>query len=170
MRYPENVSTVVDLLETKGISWSEYQEHLPYAGYQGFYYKQQETLRNDYVRKHNPLILFDSVVNNDTRRLQIKSFKSFEEDLNKKTLPQWMFITPNMANDGHDTGIKYAGTWLKTFLEPLLKNNYFMNDTLLVITFDENDSSRDHNSRLFFPGKDQNNADHDDSCVHLASW
>jgi len=33
---PSNVSTVVDLLDTKGISWAEYQEGSPYAGFQGF--------------------------------------------------------------------------------------------------------------------------------------
>jgi len=33
---PSNISTVVDLLDTKGISWAEYQEGLPYAGFQGF--------------------------------------------------------------------------------------------------------------------------------------
>lgn len=29
---PANISTVVDLLDTKGISWGEYQEDQPYAG------------------------------------------------------------------------------------------------------------------------------------------
>lgn len=33
-RAPANVSTVADLLDHKSISWSEYQEHLPYPGYQ----------------------------------------------------------------------------------------------------------------------------------------
>ncbi|GME91342.1 unnamed protein product [[Candida] boidinii] len=33
---PENISTVVDLLEEKGISWAEYQEHLPYTGFQDY--------------------------------------------------------------------------------------------------------------------------------------
>ena len=36
LSFPANVSTVVDLLDTKSISWGEYQEHLPYAGFLGF--------------------------------------------------------------------------------------------------------------------------------------
>lgn len=32
IQIPSNVSTIVDLLDTKGISWGEYQEDLPYAG------------------------------------------------------------------------------------------------------------------------------------------
>ena len=86
---PANVSTVVDLLDTKGISWSEYQEADPYAGFQGFNYSNQVNFANDYVRKHNPLILFDSVTSNATRLSLIKNFTSFNSDLAAKTLPQW---------------------------------------------------------------------------------
>ena len=31
-----SISTIVDLLEAKGISWAEYQENMPYDGFQGF--------------------------------------------------------------------------------------------------------------------------------------
>ncbi|KAK9382774.1 putative acid phosphatase [Kockiozyma suomiensis] len=139
-RIPSNVSNVVDLLDTKGISWAEYQEHQPYAGYQGFNYSNQETFANDYVRKHNPLILFDNVVNNSSRIENIKNFTSFYDDLENESLPQWMFITPNMTNDGHDTNIDVSGSWSRSFLEPLLNNSYFMKDTLVLLTFDENEN------------------------------
>jgi acid phosphatase len=105
LRIPGNVSTVVDLLDTKGISWGEYQENLPYAGFTGFNYSNQVSFNNSYVRKHNPLILYDSVVNNATRLSLIKNFTSFNSDVAAKTIPQWSFITPNMTNDGHDTTI-----------------------------------------------------------------
>ena len=49
---PNNVSSVVDLLEDKGISWSLYQEDMPYSGFQGFAWVNQQNGRNDYVRKH----------------------------------------------------------------------------------------------------------------------
>ena len=40
-RIPSNISTVVDLLDTKSISWGEYQEDMPYAGYTGFNFTNQ---------------------------------------------------------------------------------------------------------------------------------
>jgi acid phosphatase len=89
---PPNISTVVDLLDTKGISWAEYQEGLPYAGFLGFNYSNQLTYANDYVRKHNPLVLYQSITNNATRLSQIKNFTSFDSDLAAKTLPQWAFV------------------------------------------------------------------------------
>jgi acid phosphatase len=89
---PSNISTVVDLLDTKGISWGEYQESLPYAGFQGFNYSNQVTYANAYVRKHNPLILYSSVTSNATRLSLIKNFTSFNSDLAAQTLPQWAFV------------------------------------------------------------------------------
>lgn len=51
-----------------------------------------------------------------------------------------MFITPNMTSDGHDTSVTVAGSWLRGFLEPLLTNENFMQNTLVMITFDENET------------------------------
>jgi acid phosphatase len=50
---PANVATIVDLLDTKKISWAEYQEDIPFPGFQGYNYSNQETYANDYVRKHD---------------------------------------------------------------------------------------------------------------------
>ncbi|OAL33416.1 hypothetical protein AYO20_07272 [Fonsecaea nubica] len=137
---PEDVATVADLLDTKGISWGEYQEDIPFPGFQGFNYSNQVTFANDYVRKHDPLILYKSVTNNATRRALIKGFDGFQDDLANKALPQWAFITPNMTNDAHDTNITFSSQWLRNFMNPLLADEYFMNDTLVLLTFDENES------------------------------
>lgn len=137
IQVPSNVSTIVDLLDTKGISWAEYQEHLPYPGFLGFNFSNQQTYANDYVRKHNPLILFESVTNNATRLSLIKNLTSFTDDLNNKQLPQWAFITPNMTDDAHDTNITFSAKWERDWVTPILNNSYFYNDTLFLLTFDE---------------------------------
>ncbi|KFY72412.1 hypothetical protein V499_07458 [Pseudogymnoascus sp. VKM F-103] len=137
---PENVSTVVDLLEDKKISWGIYQEDMPYSGFQGFSSVNQKTGKNDYVRKHNPAVLFNSVANDADRLSKIKNLTMFQQDLKANKLPQWMFITPNMTSDAHDAPIGTAGAWLRTFLEPLLNDKNFMQNTMVLITFDENSS------------------------------
>lgn len=38
----------------KHISWAEYQENMPYSGFEGYAWVNQQTGANDYVRKHNP--------------------------------------------------------------------------------------------------------------------
>jgi acid phosphatase len=39
---------------------------------------------------------------------------------------------------GHDSTVTVAGAWTRRFLEPLLNNKKFMNNTLVLVTFDEN--------------------------------
>ena len=50
-RISSSTKTIVDLLEAKGVSWSEYEEDSPYSGFEGSYVNQK-TGANDYVRKH----------------------------------------------------------------------------------------------------------------------
>ncbi|KAI7203081.1 hypothetical protein KC316_g1695 [Hortaea werneckii] len=59
-RVAGNVSTITDLLEDKHISWGSYQEDMPYTGFEGFSWANQETRANDYVRKHNPPVIYDA--------------------------------------------------------------------------------------------------------------
>ncbi|KAH7265735.1 phosphoesterase family-domain-containing protein [Fusarium redolens] len=129
-RIPANVSTVIELLDTKQISWAEYQENFSYSGVQG-------ANGDGYVSKHNPLSSYDIISRNATRMARIKNFTSFEKDLAGRNLPQWAFFTPNIRDDGHDTGLAFAGRWLHKWLGPLMENEYFMNRTLIVVTFDE---------------------------------
>lgn len=135
-----NVSTIVDLLEEKNIAWGEYQEDLPYTGFEGSSWVNQDSGANDYVRKHNPAVIYNKNAGQVDRLSVIKNLTLFYEDLENDTLPQWMFITPNMTSDGHDTSVTVAGAWTRNFLEPLLNDTRFMKNTLVLITFDENSS------------------------------
>ncbi|EWC48482.1 hypothetical protein DRE_07758 [Drechslerella stenobrocha 248] len=145
---PANVSTVADLLEDKGISWGEYMEFLPYSGYTGKSFRDPKTSQSAYVKKHNPLIMHASAANKPDRRACVKNFTMFDTDLKNNNLPQWMFIAPDQRNNGHDTSVTYAGEWLRSWLEPLLKNPNFINNTLVLVTFDENDTYAKQN-RVF---------------------
>ncbi|KAH8901738.1 phosphoesterase-domain-containing protein [Thozetella sp. PMI_491] len=136
-RIGSSVKTIVDLLEAGGISWSIYQEDMPYSGFEADWVNQR-TGANDYVRKHNPLMSYDSVTSDLNRLAKCKNFTMFQKDLAANTLPQWMFITPNMTNDGHDTSVTVAGKWASSWLTPLLSNSNFNNGrTLIILTFDE---------------------------------
>ena len=49
-------------------------------------------------------------------------------------------MSPSMTDDGHDTSLAYATNWSRTFLTPLLQNPYFMNNTLILLTYDESET------------------------------
>jgi hypothetical protein len=154
-RADRNVSTLVDLLDTRGISWAMYQEDMPFSGFEGKAWVNQRNGANDYVRKHNPAVLFDSISGSEQRLSQIKNLSvtdtsrsMFHKDLRDNKLPQYMFITPNMTSDGHDTSATVAGKWCRSFLEPLLKDKNFMSNTLVLITWDENETYSQQNNIL----------------------
>jgi len=137
---PNNVSTIVDLLEAQSISWSSYQENMPTDGYPGYNYTNPDNYTY-YVRKHNPLVIFDSVGQNTTRAARIRNFNDFAVDVDNDTLSQWIFVTPNLRNDAHDTTIEYAASWLDYWLVPLLQDSNFNTPkTLILLTFDENET------------------------------
>jgi hypothetical protein len=102
-----------------------------------------------YVRKHNPTMIYDSVASVPSRLAKHRNFNDFAADVNASALPQWMFVTPNMVDDGHDTSVDYAASWLQYWLVPLLSNpNFNDNNTLVVLTFDENESYTENNCVL----------------------
>lgn len=139
-RIGSSVNTIVDLLEAKGVSWSLYQEDMPYSGFEADW--KNPAGKTDYVRKHNPLMSYDSVTSNTNRLAKSKNFTMFYSDLANNKLPQWMFITPNMTNDGHDSSVAVAGKWARNFLTPLLTNpNFNAARTLVHLTFDEGSST-----------------------------
>ncbi|KAJ7110928.1 phosphoesterase family-domain-containing protein [Mycena epipterygia] len=144
---PSNISTVIDLLEAKRISWATYQENMPANAFYGYSYtapnygNASAAPYTYYVRKHNPLMIYDSVSQDPKRSGRIRSFNDFANDVVNGTLPQWVFVTPNMINDAHDTTIDFAASFLEYWLLPLLTDPR-VNDpeTLILLTFDENET------------------------------
>jgi len=147
---PPNISTIVDLLEAKKVSWATYQENMPTNASPLFNFTSPNyNTKNGsyiyYVRKHNPLVIHDAITSTASRRRRIRNFNDFAADATANALPQWIYFTPNMVNDGHDTTIDFTSHWLKYWLVPLLKNPKFnsgsgKNGTLIVLTFDENET------------------------------
>jgi len=151
---PENITTIVDLLVQKGVSWATYQENLPTIAWAPDFTQTNYVSGNGtykyYVRKHNPLVIHDAIANTSQAAF-IRNFNDFAADVTADVLPQWMFITPNLVNDGHDTTIDYISSWLKYWLYPLLQDERFNSGededgTLILLTFDENETYNTRNA------------------------
>ena len=137
-----DATSVVDLLEAKGITWRAYMENLPA-------HNKAVCISDDrlYFRKHNPFVSFNNIRNNAARLDNVVNADRLRADLDGGTLPQFGWYTPNIQNDGHSppdstpvhrwSGVISASHWLEKFLEPLLANPSFMKGTLVVVTFDE---------------------------------
>ncbi|KAI1179879.1 phosphoesterase family-domain-containing protein [Nemania sp. FL0916] len=142
VRIPANVSTIVDLLEPRNISWGGYFEGIPGPGYMaeasvGRTENQSPDGTWDYVRKHNPFVSYDSVNLDGNRLLRVQSFDEFQDDFTAGVIPQFVMMSPNMLNDGHNTTLDYATNWAREFLKPLLTDGAFTEKTLVQLTYDE---------------------------------
>ncbi|CAG8531058.1 19485_t:CDS:1 [Racocetra fulgida] len=83
----------------------------------------------------------NTIRNNATRCAKIVPGTRLDTDITNNAVPQFVYYTPNQNNDGHDTGVAFANNWLKNWLEPKLTKSAFTTNTLIFITFDEDDRS-----------------------------
>lgn len=135
--YDLNVRSIADILEEKGLTWKSYQENYPADG--ACHTDKIIGGAHSYARKHNPFMSFVNINRNATRcSKHIVNSSDLDADATSRLLPHYMFYTPNLIHDGHDSNIPTCSKWLKDFLEPKLVDPVFSN-TLFWITFDESD-------------------------------
>ncbi|KAF8495810.1 phosphoesterase family-domain-containing protein [Hysterangium stoloniferum] len=145
---PPNVTTVVDLLEDKGIAWATYQENMPCDGYNGNTFSSVNYLNTSsqaplafYFRKHNPFVQFESIRFNSERAKRLRNYNDFAADIKADRLPSYVMLTPNIQNDGHDSAPTFVDQYLQYFLTPLLEDKRFNGPkTVIMLTYDEDDS------------------------------
>ena len=130
-----NAASLPDLIEASGRTWKTYQEDMPSPCFIGS--------EGDYEQKHNPFIYFDPIrLDKDRCERSIVPFSALQTDVEAGTLPNFIFITPNICNDGHDCPFDAADKWLKQQLEILVPaldkagGNY-----LVVMMFEEGDGN-----------------------------
>jgi hypothetical protein len=155
--YPASVKTIADQLESKHLTWRGYMEDMgndpsreakrcarPEIGGNGLL---KATATDAYAYRHNPFIYFHSIIDRPAVcDKNVVNFDHLVRDLKSAaTTPNYVFLTPNVCNDGHDApckdgrpgGLVTANEWLKTWVPRILAAPAFKKDGLLVITFDE---------------------------------
>ena len=125
---------VVRELVNAGKSWKCYAESIPAQGYLG-------GDSGNYLRHHNPFSYLSDVQNDSTQAANIVPFTQFPSDLTANALPQFSFIVPDVSDDAHNGTLAQADSWLQSNIAPLLSNSSFQSSGLLIITFDEADST-----------------------------
>ena len=126
-----NSRSLPDLLEASGRTWKAYVEGLPTAGFLGTY-------SGRYAMKHNPFVYFEPI-RKDPERLRhgVVPISQLASDLEKKALPDYAFIIPDMCNSAHDCAVEVTDQWLGAVVGSILGSPAFDMNSLLVLTFDE---------------------------------
>ena len=132
---------LVTLLQHAGVSWRTYQEDIS-----GTYVPLTAT--NGYAPKHNPFVFFDDVTGTNSPVCaygiaHIRPYTELARDLTNGTLARYIFITPNLCHDMHDTcapvsnAIRQGDNWLASEVPKILASPAYQNSGALFITWDE---------------------------------
>ncbi len=126
-----NAPSLADQIEASGRTWKDYQEDMLAPCFIGSRYP--------YAQKHNPFIYFDPIRLNTPRCKQhIVPLTELDQDIANGTLPNFIFVTPNLCNDAHDCFVNVADAWLNTFLQKLTPVlDATQQPYLIVLTWDE---------------------------------
>ena len=119
-------------------TFTGYSEGLPQAG-------SLVCTAGEYARKHVPWTDFSKDNPNDNQ-----PFTSFPTDFTQ--LPLVSFVIPNLLDDMHDGTIQQGDAWLQANLSAYA--DWAMNNnSLLVITWDEDDGSENNQIATIFVGE-----------------
>lgn len=169
--FPDTIEdrTIADLLD-----WRNYAENYPGSDKDCYFLKDPSGSK--YARKHVPFLSFIKVQKESCQRVVsvdtktgnpfVTDISNFRKDPQKNPLPQYMFYSPNLDDDGHDpyvrpkVGLKKASTWLHSFLKDWLAfddktwvpSDAKLNKLLVVVTFDESEGSSSNNIYTVFLG------------------
>ena len=158
--YPKLVKTLPDQLEAAGFTWRGYMEDMgkdpnrerPTCGHPPLGARDHTmfaTAADKYAAKHNPFVYFHAIIDDRARcDAHVVSLDLLPRDLQAlETTPNYVFITPNLCNDGHDPecidgspgGYPAIEAFLRKWVPLITASAAFKQDGLLVITFDESE-------------------------------
>lgn len=141
VNHQSSTQHLVTLLNNAGISWKSYQE-----GISGSVCPL--TSEGLYGAKHNPMVYFDDVTNNNNPDsayciAHVRPYSELATDLQQNTQARYNFITPDLCNDMHNTcaplndSIKQGDTWLSQNIPVILNSQAYQNGGIIFITWDE---------------------------------
>ena len=105
---------IVDQLEGAGISWKAYLEDVPRPCFLG-------AASGGYAKKHNPFAYYADIVRSPARCGRLTSFEQLAGDVRTGRLPTYVWISPNLCDDGHDCGVAAADRFLARNVPALLR-------------------------------------------------
>lgn len=172
--YPAAVTTIADQLMGRGYTWKGYMEDMGNdptresascgqpskgLGYPDNTSSAQvppsynaggtQRVTDQYAARHNPFVYFHSLLDSGACAQHVVPLVAgtLTSDLQSiNTTPNYVFITPNLCNDGHDVPCKSPSspdsyvaenTFLQTWVPVITHSPAFQKDGLLVIIFDE---------------------------------
>ncbi len=128
-----NAPNLIDQLERARKSWKAYMEDMPGPCYVGS--------TQTYAMKHDPFLYFDDIRSNQARCAHVVPLSGFARDLATDSLPDFVWITPNLCHDTHDCGVSAGDAWLQQMVPQILQARYQHPRIALFLVWDEGSSN-----------------------------
>jgi phosphatidylinositol-3-phosphatase len=122
---------IVDQLEAAGISWRAYLEDAPKPCFGG-------VAAGGYAKKHNPFLYYTDIASSPRRCGKLVGFSQLAADLRSGHLPSYVWLSPNLCDDGHDCGVSAGDRFLARTVPALLSE--LGPHGFLVLSWDEGGS------------------------------
>jgi len=139
----DSTSHIADQIELAGLTWKSYQESMGEpCGIHS---------HGSYAAKHDPFVYFSDINgwnghSFDTSQRcidHIVDYSVLDQDLAAGTVPNYVFITPNLNNDMHDGSIARGDQWLATELPKILASDAYLTNGVVFVLWDEGSSNAD---------------------------
>jgi hypothetical protein len=124
---------IVDQLEAAGVSWGAYLEDMPAPCFRGAH-------AGGYAKKHNPFMYYTDIAGSPSRCHRLAGFGQLATALRAGRLPTYVWISPNLCDDGHDCGVAAGDHFLARTVPKLMRE--LGPHGFLVLTWDEGVSDR----------------------------
>jgi len=167
--YPSNIQTIADQLAAAGFTWKAYMGDMgndptresatcghPTVGTIDMTQTAEAPSAavpsgDAYATRHDPFMYFHSIIDSPSCNTNVVNLlQNLPNDLQSvSTTANFTFITPNLCDDGHDSpcangqpgGLASINTFLQTWVPMIMSSPAYQQDGLLMITFDESDTS-----------------------------
>jgi phosphatidylinositol-3-phosphatase len=160
--YPAIVRTLPDQLTAAGLTWKAYMEDMgnnPHreaatCGHVAIGARETTHLAqvgDQYAARHNPFVFFHSIIDDQPGcDAHVVNLARLPQDLQSSaSTANYIFITPNLCNDGHDRmcvdgrrgGLTAIDAFLRQWVPLITRSPAFLADGMLIVTFDESDGS-----------------------------
>src|SRR5215813_9658713 len=147
--FPPETQTIVDQLAARQLTWRGYMEDMPAPCAHPALNTQDRTQTaqpgDQYAARHNPFVYFHSIIDGPACANVVPLTQLFGDLQRYETTPNYVFITPNLCHDGHDSpcvdgepgGLVSIDGFLQQWVPQILKSPAYKRDGLLLILFDE---------------------------------
>ncbi len=148
VNHQSSTDHLVTYLAKAGITWKAYEEDISGKDC-------PLTARGLYSPKHNPMVYFDDVTNNNELKSSYciaheRPFSELKADLENSKVAQYNFITPNLCDNMHNNNncqttdeVKNGDTWLSEQIPMIMSSQAYQQGGVIFITWDESENG-DH--------------------------